>query len=321
MRKSKINRESIIVTYREKIMLEFERCVSFSADVTLDFIDIFKSLIADFKAAEIGTDDTGEIHDCLLRVIDESQRLRPQLLINGAVVDPGLVGEVHYFEAKIALEFYCERYIREKFLLRLKDKPPSEKMEFVAFHLARISRFSLTHGKEIIPKALNRIREDLENDGFIDVIQKMKEFSDDVDKISFLITEVTRWKQNVPSWNNPPDSGVSFVEKCQLELRKYELFNRIGDAVDSEGFHSAGATANSPQKRGLNKHLAILLMEELIPQFSETSNSSKAEFLAFLTGFSPEALRIKWSDYNRDGAMKKNKKIVDDWKKKLGLDA
>lgn len=152
----------------------------------------------------------------------------------------------------------------------------------------------------------------------------------------------TKWWQSElsreskePTTKEVAEVGLSLFEdfetvlldkKSQLEgeVRRRRRAKEVRDALQpSESAEGANTTAGEydPTKRGLQRELAMMLLDELFPNLEGASAAAKAEFLALLTGWNAEGLRQRWGDYRRANPMtvRRNEKIVTEWRRKLKI--
>lgn len=130
------------------------------------------------------------------------------------------------------------------------------------------------------------------------------------------------WLQQPFAPSNNLGAAIEFVihrTEVQIELErewvrnKTELPHIKRDPGEIDQF--------DPEKRGLTRQLAMLLLDELFPNLGASSNTAKGQFLAFLVGWSAKGLSNKWSDYRRGNpeSIERDLAEVAEWKRKLKI--
>lgn len=112
------------------------------------------------------------------------------------------------------------------------------------------------------------------------------------------------------------------VEKeLELQKRRAENINATTISTLEPRIGVETQAEYDPQKRGLTRQLAMMLIDDLFPNLKDASNTSKAEFLELLTGYDSSGLRNKWSDYRRgnQASIGEDLKIVARWRSKLKI--
>lgn len=109
-----------------------------------------------------------------------------------------------------------------------------------------------------------------------------------------------------------------FGYELSSEIKKYDLYVEE-EEVDTKRRERGNY---NPSDRGLTQQLGMLLLDELFPNLKNASNTAKAKFLAFLTGWSEDKLRIKWTDYRSGNptTLKEDREAVEYWRQKLKIE-
>jgi hypothetical protein len=112
---------------------------------------------------------------------------------------------------------------------------------------------------------------------------------------------------------------------CEKQIERLRKRVRIREdlkMLDGTEPNAAGDSRNDeydPVKRGLNRRLAMMLLDALAPQ---ATKAAKAELLFLLSGFDAEKARQFWSRYKADrplDKLDKDEKTVASWEKKLRI--
>lgn len=134
------------------------------------------------------------------------------------------------------------------------------------------------------------------------------------------LIEVKRRKKARPRHAQAYDYIRGEIEE-EIELLKERKTIFESTKVDYPVPTADGCEEYDPQKRGLTRQLAMMLLDELFPNLKSASNMAKGQFLQFLTGLDADGLRIKWSDYQRGNreSLEADMKKVAEWKRKLKI--
>ncbi len=118
-----------------------------------------------------------------------------------------------------------------------------------------------------------------------------------------------------------PAAFYDYATKQVTYLSQLQSLERDHPEASESAKTYGGNDQYDPAKRGLTRQLAMLLIDELFPNLKDASNTAKAEFLSFLTGFDADGLRNKWSDYRlgNKNTIEADLKKVAAWKTKLKI--
>lgn len=146
----------------------------------------------------------------------------------------------------------------------------------------------------------------------------------------FVVSQLDR---TVGWWRHPLDEARSrfLCEKlleyfhemrgvdCELDMCCREIENRYHVKYQLEGSDESNTPEandeNDPEQ--LRRRVVVLLMEELIPKFSEMIPAQKAEFLALLTGRTKKGFEQIVNDHRYASNFKQTQRTASEWLEKL----
>lgn len=154
-------------------------------------------------------------------------------------------------------------------------------------------------------------------DKFQELLEHLETIPSYKEKIAFLIKQKTKYEQNKSGWEVNLLDGLSFSEKCDLEIKKLKELKSL-EETQQQTFREVA------KHKDLTIDRVIFLLNRLIPSFSDCEATKKAEFINFLTGFDYETTRQRFSsihrkDADKPQAFKKDMEIVCKYLDLLGL--
>jgi hypothetical protein len=135
---------------------------------------------------------------------------------------------------------------------------------------------------------------------FKEVLKHLETLTSAKEKISYLIEKKTTYEQNTDrslDWESP-----SFADKCALEIDKIQKLSNPYSPPKKEVFEPKIVEVGKHKDLTIDR--TILLLNRLIPLFSECDATKKAEFINFLTGFDYETVRQRFSSIHKKDADK-----------------
>ncbi|MEO5859003.1 MAG: hypothetical protein ABIR33_08650 [Pyrinomonadaceae bacterium] len=142
------------------------------------------------------------------------------------------------------------------------------------------------------------------------------------EKLRLLIEEKTEYEQEFGVGNDVERHGMvwpGFSRKCDLEIAKCKDLAELetGSNTAPELGLTQPETIDEDEPEQLKRRVIILLIEELIPKFSELVPAQKAEFLALISGMTKKGFENIVGDHRYASNFKRTQKTAADWLEKL----
>ncbi|MBK6589364.1 MAG: hypothetical protein IPG22_13820 [Acidobacteria bacterium] len=157
----------------------------------------------------------------------------------------------------------------------------------------------------------------LQNMDHFDVLLEQLEAIPDIrTKMAKILEEKSVWERKFNSHSETSDSETSFGRKCDIEMAKYERLLLLQTEPDERPDVTIGGSHDSEPDQ-MKRRVIILLIEELIPKFSEMSVAKQSEFLALLTGRSKKGFELIIPDHRRAENFKDTQREASEWISRL----